>query len=155
MAEAILNNLGRGKFRAYSAGSEPKGEVNPHAIHLLRSLNYEISGFRSKSWTEFANPGAPLLDFVFTVCDNVAAEACPLWLGRPMTAHWGIPDPAQAQGTPAEMALAFRNAYRMLDHRIGAFTVLPLRALDPSCLQSKLREIARMPGATEMTTELD
>ena len=155
MAEAILNNLGRGKFHAFSAGSEPKVQVNPHAIRLLHSLGHDISGLRSKSWSEFANPGAPLLDFVFTVCDNAAGEACPIWPGRPMTAHWGIPDPAQAQGTAAEMALAFRNAYRMLDHRIGAFTVLPLRALDTPSLQSKLREIGRMPGATPVTTEPD
>jgi len=119
MAEAILNKLGAGKFRAYSAGSQPKGRVNPHTIQLLQSLGYETSGFRSKSWNEFARPGAPALDFVFTVCDNAAGETCPVWPGQPMTAHWGIPDPADAKGSPAEIALAFKDAYRMLHQRIG------------------------------------
>jgi glycerol uptake facilitator-like aquaporin/protein-tyrosine-phosphatase len=129
MAEAILNRLGAGKFRAYSAGSQPKGQVHPETLRLMRSLGYDTSGFRSKSWDEFAAaPGAPEFDFVFTVCDNAAAEACPLWPGQPMTAHWGIPDPAAASGTPAEIALAFKDAYRMLHQRIGIFTALPLRA---------------------------
>src|SRR5436189_59560 len=117
MAEAILNKLGAGKFRAYSAGSQPKGRVNPHTVQLLQSLGYDTSGFRSKSWSEFANPGAPALDFVFTVCDNAAGETCPVWPGQPMTAHWGIPDPAEAKGSPAEVALAFKDAYRMLSQR--------------------------------------
>jgi arsenate reductase len=148
MAEAILNKLGAGKFCAYSAGSQPKGQVNPSTIQLLHSLGYETSGFRSKSWNEFAQPGAPTLDFAFTVCDNAAGETCPVWPGQPMTAHWGIPDPAEAKGSPAEIALAFKDAYRMLFQRIGIFTALPLRSLDQLSLQNKLREIGRMEGAT-------
>ena len=148
IAEAILNKLGAGRFHAYSAGSQPKGEINPHTIQLLQSFDYDTSGFRSKSWSEFAKPGATALDFVFTVCDNAAGEACPVWPGQPMTAHWGIPDPAEAKGSPAEVALAFKNAYRMLNQRIGIFTALPLRSLDQLSLQNKLREIGRMEGAT-------
>jgi protein-tyrosine-phosphatase len=110
IAEAILNKLGAGRFRAFSAGSHPKGHVHPEALQLLRSLGYDTSGFRSKSWSEFADPGAPLLDFVFTVCDNAAGETCPVWPGQPMTAHWGVSDPAEAKGTPAEMAFAFKDA---------------------------------------------
>jgi protein-tyrosine-phosphatase len=143
MAEAVLNRLGAGKFRAYSAGSQPKGKVHPETLRLLRSLNYDTSGFRSKSWGEFANPGAPLLDFVFTVCDNAAAETCPVWPGQPMTAHWGVPDPAEAKGNEAEIALAFKDAYRMLNQRIGIFTALPLRSLDELSLQKRLNEIGR------------
>src|SRR3989454_10776483 len=119
MAEAILNKLGGGKFRAYSAGSQPKGRVNPHTIQLLQSLGYDTSGFRSKSWSEFAKPGAPALDFVFTVCDNAAGEVCPVGPRQPTTAHRGGPPPARAQGSPAEIALAFKDAYRMLFQRIG------------------------------------
>jgi protein-tyrosine-phosphatase len=148
MGEAILNNLGGGKFRAYSAGSQPKGQVHPETVQLLQGLGYDPSGFRSKSWGEFAKPGAPPLDFVFTVCDNAAGEACPVWPGQPMTAHWGIPDPASVTGSQAEIALAFKDAYRMLHQRIGIFTALPLRALDQLSLQKKLTEIGRMPGAT-------
>jgi protein-tyrosine-phosphatase len=148
MAEAILGRLGLGKFRAYSAGSQPKGQVNPHAGALLQSLGYDVSGFRSKSWNEFAKPGAPALDFVFTVCDNAAGETCPLWPGQPMTAHWGIPDPAQAKGSPAEIALAFKDAYRMLFQRIGVFTALPIRSLDALSLQVRLKDIGHMEGAT-------
>ena len=151
MAEAILNRVGAGKFRAYSAGSHPKGQVHPETIRLLQSLGYDTSGFRSKSWSEFADPGAPLLDFVFTVCDNAAGEACPLWPGQPMTAHWGVPDPAAAKGTSAEMALAFKEAYRMLHQRIGIFTSLPLRSLDRLTLQNRLREIGRVDVAVEPT----
>jgi arsenate reductase len=153
MAEAILNKLGAGRFHAYSAGSQPKGQVNPHTIALLDGLGYDTSAFRSKSWSEFAKPGAPALDFVFTVCDNAAGEACPVWPGQPMTAHWGIPDPAEAQGTPAEIALAFKDAYRMLHQRIAVFTALPIRSLDQLSLQARLKEIGRMQGATEKTTE--
>jgi arsenate reductase (thioredoxin) len=151
MAEAILNKIGVGKFRAFSAGSHPKGQINPLALQLLQSLGYDTSGFRSKSWSEFADPGAPLLDFVFTVCDNAAGEVCPVWPGQPMTAHWGVPDPAEAQGSPAEVALAFKDAYRMLNQRIGIFAALPLRSLDQLSLQNKLREIGRMEGATAST----
>src|ERR1700689_1569786 len=109
MAEAVLNKLGAGTFRAYSAGSHPKGQVHPEALRLLQSLGYDTSGFRSKSWSEFADSGAPLLDFVFTVCDNAAGETCPVWPGQPMIAHWGVPDPAEATGTPAGGALAFKE----------------------------------------------
>jgi arsenate reductase (thioredoxin) len=153
MAEAILNKLGAGKFRAYSAGSQPKGHVHPEALQLLRSLGYDTSGFRSKSWSEFADPGAPLLDFVFTVCDNAAGEACPVWPGQPMTAHWGVPDPAEAKGNPAEIGLAFKDTYRMLNQRIGIFTSLPLRSLDKMSLQKKLREIGQIEGATGKMAE--
>jgi protein-tyrosine-phosphatase len=118
MAEAILNQLGAGKFRAYSAGSQPKEQVHPETLQLLRGLGYDTSAFRSKSWSEFASPGAPPLDFVFTVCDNAAGEVCPVWPGQPMTAHWGIPDPAIATGSLAEVALAFKDAYRMLHQRM-------------------------------------
>jgi arsenate reductase len=143
MAEAILNRLGTGKFRAYSAGSQPKGQVHPETIRLLQSLGYDTSGFRSKSWNEFAKPGAPSLDFAFTVCDNAAGETCPVWPGQPMTAHWGIPDPAEVKGNAAEIALAFKDAYRMMFQRIGIFTALPLRSLDQMSLQAKLKEIGR------------
>jgi arsenate reductase (thioredoxin) len=153
MAEAILNKLGAGKFRAYSAGSQPKGNVHPETIRLLQSLGYDISGFRSKSWHEFAKPGAPPLDFVFTVCDNAAGETCPVWPGQPMTAHWGVPDPAEATGSDAEIALAFKDTYRMLNQRIGIFTSLPLRSLDTLTLQKKLRDIGRIEGATAKAAE--
>ena len=153
MAEAILNKLGAGKFCAYSAGSQPKGQVHPETIRLLQSLGYETSGFRSKSWTEYAKPDAPALDFAFTVCDNAAGETCPVWPGQPMTAHWGIPDPAEATGSPAEIALAFKDAYRMLHQRIGLFTALPLRSLDRLSLQAKLMDIGLMSGATAKAPE--
>ncbi len=153
MAEAILNKVGAGKFRAYSAGSQPKGQVHPETIRLLQNLGYDTSSFRSKSWHEFAKPGAPSLDFVFTVCDNAAGETCPVWPGQPMTAHWGIPDPAEATGNPAEIALAFKDAYRMLDRRIGIFVSLPLRSLDQMSLQNKLREIGRLADATAKAAE--
>jgi protein-tyrosine-phosphatase len=153
LAEAILNKLGAGRFQAYSAGSQPKGQVNPHTIALLGQLGYDTSRFRSKSWSEFARPGAPALDFVFTVCDNAAGEACPVWPGQPMTAHWGMPDPAEATGNAAEIALAFKDAYRMLHQRIAIFTALPIKSLDQLSLQAKLKEIGRMKGATAKTTE--
>src|SRR5580692_7610058 len=153
MAEAILNKLGAEKFRAYSAGSQPKGQVHPETLRLLQSLGYDTSGFRSKSWHELTKPGAPVLDFTFTVCDNAAGETCPVWPGQPMTAHWGVPDPAEAKGNPAEIALAFKSAYRMLFQRIGIFTSLPLRSLDRLSLQNKLREIGRMQGATAKAPE--
>jgi len=147
MAEAILNKVGRGKFHAYSAGSQPRDRVNPNTIQLLQSLGYDTSGFRSKSWAEFAKPGAPPLDFVFTVCDNAAGETCPVWPGQPMTAHWGVPDPAEARGTEAEVAFAFKDAYRMLRQRIEVFTALPIRSLDRLSLQRKLQEIGRLTNA--------
>jgi arsenate reductase len=148
MAEVILNKAGQGRFRAFSAGSHPKGQVNPHAFALLKSLGHDTSALRSKSWTEFARPGAPKLDFVFTVCDDAAGETCPVWPGQPMTAHWGIPDPAAALGSTAEIALAFRDAYRMLDRRIALFAALPIAALTTMALAAKLNEIGRIEGAT-------
>lgn len=153
IAEAILNKLGNGKFHAYSAGSQPKTQVNPHTIQLLSGLGFDTTGFRSKSWNEFARPGAPVLDFVFTVCDNAAGEACPYWPGQPMTAHWGVPDPAEATGSPAEIGLAFRDAYRMLNQRIAVFVALPIQSLDQLSLQAKLKEIGRMEGATGKAVE--
>ena len=148
LAEAILNKDGGEKFRAFSAGSQPKGEVNPHALELLRASGYDVAGLRSKSWTEFARPGAPKLDFVFTVCDNAAGEACPVWPGQPMTAHWGIPDPADAGGSAAEIAFAFKDAYRMLKRRINLFSALPIAKLDPLALTARLKAIGREDGAT-------
>jgi arsenate reductase len=148
IAEAILNKIGAGRFRAYSAGSQPKGLVNPNTLHLLRRLGYDPSAYRSKSWSVFAEPPAPDMDFIFTVCDDAAGEACPVWPGKPMTAHWGIPDPAAATGTSAEIAAAFTEAYRMLHRRIEAFAALPFDALDSLTLQTRLRDIGRMKGAT-------
>ncbi len=146
MAEAILNKLGAGKFRAFSAGSQPKGRVHPETIRLLQSLGYDVSGLRSKSWSEFADPGAPLLDFVFTVCDNAAGETSPVWPGQPMTAHWGVPDPAEAKGTSTEIALAFKEAYRMLERRIGIFVVAALalaRSIEPAKKAARNRPAQR------------
>lgn len=149
ISEAILNKAGAGKFRAYSAGSQPKGKVHPETIRLLNELGYDTSGFRSKSWAEFAEPGAPQFDFVFTVCDSAAAESCPIWPGLPMTAHWGIPDPAEATGTPAEIAMAFKEAYRLLNQRIAIFSALPIHSLDELALRNKLKDIGEMEGATK------
>jgi protein-tyrosine-phosphatase len=143
LAECILNREGKGRFRAFSAGSHPKGQVHPFAIDLLKKMNHPTAGLRSKSWDEFAAPDAPKLDFVFTVCDTAANEVCPIWPGQPMTAHWGIPDPAAAEGTDAERHLAFADAYRMLNNRISVFTSLPLRSLDRLTLQKRLDEIGR------------
>ena len=148
LAEAILNKLGQGKFQAYSAGSHPKGKVNPFAIELLQGLGYDTSGFRSKSWTEFAQPGAPPLDFIFTVCDNAASETCPVWPDRPATAHWGIPDPAEAKGSHAEILDAFRETHRLLTLRIQSLVTLPIDEMDRSALDARLREIGHMEGAT-------
>ncbi len=155
IAEAILNRAGRGRFKAFSAGSQPKGKINPRTLDLLRKFNYDVSTLRSKSWTEFAKPGAPDLDFVFTVCDNAAGESCPLWPGQPITAHWGIPDPAAASGTEAEIALAFKDAYRMLNRRIDLFLALPIEKLDRLVLTTRLREIGRSEGATEKAQHVD
>jgi arsenate reductase (thioredoxin) len=143
MAEAILQRFGAGKFNAYSAGSMPKGEVHPETLALLRRLNYDVTGFRSKSWDVFAAPDAPKLDFVFTVCDNAAGEVCPAWPGQPMTAHWGVPDPAAATGTQVEIARAFANAYGALQNRIAIFVNLPFAGLDRLSLQSRLDAIGR------------
>lgn len=147
LAEAILSRVGAGKFNAYSAGSQPKGAVHPHALRLLERLNYKIGGFRSKSWDEFAQPGAPDLDFVFTVCDNAAGEVCPIWPGQPMTAHWGVPDPAAAHGAEAEIAAAFADAYGRLNNRISIFTSLPFASLDRLSLKKRLDDIGRTHDA--------
>ena len=141
LAEAILNKDGSGRFNAFSAGSFPKGQVHPEALRLLDGLGYPTDEFRSKSWDEFATESAPPLDFVFTVCDNAAGETCPFWPGQPMTAHWGIEDPAAIEGD--RQPQAFRDAYHALQRRIGLFLSLPLESIDEMSLQSKLREIGR------------
>ena len=143
LGEAIMNKSGGGRFTAYSAGSKPAGSVHPFARELLQKLDYPVSTLRSKSWDEFALPGAPALDFVFTVCDDAAAETCPIWPGQPMSAHWGVPDPVKAHGNEAEKRLAFAEAYRMLNNRISAFISLPLSSLDRLSLKSKLDDIGR------------
>jgi len=143
IAEAIMNRNGLGRFRAYSAGSHPKGDIHPYAIDLLRATNFKTDGLRSKSWDEFAQPGGPDLDFVFTVCDDAAAEVCPTWPGQPMTAHWGVPDPAKATGTEAERRYAFSDTMRMLNSRISVFVSLPIAKLDRLSLQRRLDEIGR------------
>ncbi len=141
MAEAIMNHKGRGKFSAYSAGSHPSGAVRPEAVKQLENARLPTEGLRSKSWDEFTKPGAPKLDFVFTVCDNAAKEVCPFWPGQPMTAHWGVPDPAAVQGTPDVIAKAFRDAFFMLDRRISLFTSLPLASLDGLAIQKEIDNI--------------
>ena len=143
IAECVLNKLGRGRFRAFSAGSFPKGEVHPYAVELLRRQAFDTDALRSKSWNEFAAQGAPQLDFVFTVCDNARGEVCPIWPGQPMTAHWGMPDPAAAEGNEAERRLAFAETLRMLNNRVGAFVNLPLMSLDKLSLQKRIDEIGR------------
>ena len=143
IAECVLNKLGRGRFRAFSAGSFPKGEVHPYAVELLRRQAFDTEALRSKSWNEFAAPGAPQLDFVFTVCDNARGEVCPIWPGQPMTAHWGMPDPAAAEGSEAERRLAFADTLRMLNNRVGAFVNLPFKSLDKLSLQKQIDEIGR------------
>jgi arsenate reductase len=148
LAESILRKDGRDGFRAFSAGSQPKGQVNPFALKVLASLNYPIDGTRSKSWQEFAAPEAPVMDFVFTVCDSAAGESCPLWPGQPMTAHWGIEDPAAVDGTDLQKEAAFVAAFRYLKNRIGIFTSLPLRGIDRMSLGTRLRDIGRGEGAT-------
>jgi arsenate reductase len=152
IAEAVMNELGKGRFKAYSAGSMPSGRVNPYAIDMLSKLGYDVSGVRSKSWDEFAGPDAPKMDFVFTVCDDAANETCPYWPGQPMTAHWGLPDPSRTEGSEAEIRAAFADTHRMLYQRIGIFKNLPLAALDSLSLKAKLDQIgqmARVPGADE------
>jgi arsenate reductase len=148
LAEAILRKDGRGNFCAFSAGSQPKGAVNPFAIRVLQRLDYPTENLRSKSWEEFAAPDAPAMDFVFTVCDNAAGESCPIWPGQPMSAHWGIEDPAEVGGTDIEKEAAFVAAFRYLKNRIALFTSLPLRSIDRLALGTKLREIGRIAGAT-------
>jgi arsenate reductase (thioredoxin) len=143
MAEAILQRFGGGKFNSFSAGSMPKGEVHPETLALLKRLNYDTSAFRSKSWDVFAQPDSPPLDFVFTVCDNAAGEVCPVWPGQPMTAHWGVPDPAAATGSNVDVARAFANAYGALQNRIAIFVNLPFEGLDRLSLQSRLDNIGR------------
>lgn len=143
LAEAYLNSAGGGRFRAYSAGSHPAGKVNPFAIELLQKNRISVDGLRSKSWDEFARPGAPLLHYVFTVCDNAAGETCPLWPGQPVTAHWGVPDPAAAQGTDEQKRKAFLDAFAQLSTRIRLFLNLPLEKLERHALQQKLRDIGR------------
>jgi arsenate reductase (thioredoxin) len=147
MAEAMLNRAGQGHFHAFSAGSQPKGKVHPYTIDLLRKLHYDVSRLRSKSRLEFTQPNSPKLDFVFTVCDNAAGETCPVWPGQPMTAHWGVPDPAAATGTEAEIRYAFADALRMLTNRINIFVSLPLAKLDRLSLQKKLDDIGKTENA--------
>jgi len=146
MAEAILNFKGRPRFTAYSAGSHPSGAVRPEALKQLQLAHLPLQGLRSKSWNEFAQAGAVSLDFVFTVCDNAANEVCPVWPGQPMTAHWGIPDPAAVQGTQAEVERAFRDAFMMLDRRIGLFLALPLATIDKLALKKELDKIGKTSG---------
>jgi arsenate reductase len=142
IAEAILDKVGAGKFKAYSAGSHPRGDVNPHALDLLKRLDFDVGQFRSKPWDEFAQPNSPPLDFVITVCDSAAGEVCPIWPGQPMSAHWGMPDPAAVEGAPAEIALAFAETYRMLNNRISAFANLKMSGLDRLSLQKQVGDIA-------------
>jgi arsenate reductase len=148
LAESIMRKDGQGRFHSFSAGSQPKGQVNPFALKVLEAFNYPADGIRSKSWEEFAAPEAPVMDFVFTVCDNAAGESCPVWPGQPMTAHWGIEDPAAVEGTDIQKEAAFVSAFRYLKNRIGVFTNLPLRGIDKLSLGTKLREIGRLDGAT-------
>lgn len=148
LAESILRKEGRGRFRSFSAGSQPKGTVNPFAIKVLRDMDYPVDDLRSKSWEEFARPDAPVMDFVFTVCDNAAGEACPIWPGQPMTAHWGIEDPAAVEGTDLQKEATFVEAFRYLKNRIAAFSSLPLASIDRLSLGTRLRDIGRMQGAT-------
>lgn len=143
LAEAIMNKVGASRFKAYSAGSVPKGEVHPQSIALLKRLGFDTGFARSKNWDEFAGPDAPKMDFVFTVCDDAANETCPVWPGQPLSAHWGVPDPAAVEGTDTEIALAFSDTYRMLNNRISIFTALPLKSIDRVSLQPKLDEIGR------------
>ena len=153
IAEAVLNRAGQGRFRAFSAGSQPKGFVHPYALDILRRTNYDVSGARSKSWKEFTGPDAPKLDFAFTLCDDAASEACPVWPGQPMTAHWGLPDPAAATGTEAEIRYAFADTLRMLTNRINVFVSLPLKSLDALSLQRQLDAIGKVKAAPADTTK--
>jgi arsenate reductase (thioredoxin) len=143
LAEAILNRAGQGRFRAFSAGSQPKGKVHSYAVDLLKRMHYDVSNVRSKSWTEFTGPNAPKLDFAFTLCDDAAAETCPVWPGQPMTAHWGMPDPASKIGSEPEMRYAFADTMRMLTNRINIFVSLPMKSLDALALQKQLNAIGK------------
>jgi arsenate reductase len=151
IAEALINQWGRGKFKGFSAGSYPKGQVHPIALALLQRMNFPTEGFRSKSWDEFAAPGAEPLDFVFTVCDNAAGEVCPYWPGQPMTAHWGVPDPAAVEGSEADKWVAFRSTFKMLDNRIKLFTSLPIASLNRIKLQEKLDAIGKARPSQDET----
>ncbi|MGO9173696.1 MAG: arsenate reductase ArsC [Rhodomicrobium sp.] len=148
LAEGILRKEGAGRFNAFSAGSHPKGAVNPYALKTLAAYGYPADGLRSKSWEEYALPGAPQMDFVFTVCDSAAGEVCPIWPGQPMTAHWGIEDPAAVEGTDIEKQRAFNEAFRYLRNRIAAFTSLPLQSIGKLALSARLKEIGGMEGST-------
>ncbi len=154
IAESLLRKLGTGRFQAFSAGSHPKGEVNPFAIKVLESFDLPTDNLRSKSWDEFATPGAPVMDFAFTVCDTAAAEQCPVWPGQPMTAHWGIEDPAAVEGTDIQKEAAFVLATKYLRNRISIFVSLPIRSLDKMSLNAKLREIGQLEGATKPRPEV-
>ncbi len=149
LGEAILRHEGQGRFNAFSAGSQPKGIVNPYALRTLESLGYPVDGLRSKTWDEFAQPGAPKMDFVFTVCDSAAGETCPLWPGQPVTAHWGIEDPAAVEGSDIEKMRAFADAFRFMRNRINAFTALPLKMLDGMSLKKSLQDIGALEGAAQ------
>lgn len=148
LAESILRKDGSGRFRAFSAGSQPKGEVNPVALRVLKSMNYSTDGLRSKSWQEFATLDAPVMDFVFTVCDSAAGESCPVWPGQPTTAHWGIEDPAAVEGTGIQKEAAFVTAFRYMKNRIALFTALPLGSIGAMALGAKLRDIGNAEGST-------
>lgn len=153
LAESILGKDGAGRFKAFSAGSQPKGQVHPIALKVLAAMDYPAVGFRSKSWDEFAAPGAPVMDFVFTVCDSAAGEACPIWPGQPLTAHWGIEDPATAEGSDIDKERAFSTAARYMKSRIAAFVALPLASIDRMALGTTLHRIGRMEGATARETD--
>ena len=148
LAEGILRKDGDGRFNAFSAGSQPKGIINPFSLRVLAAYGYPTDGFRSKNWDEFTLPGAPAMDFIFTVCDSAAGETCPIWPGHPMTAHWGIPDPAAVEGTDLEKEAAFVTAFKQMRNRIGLFTALPLKTIDAMSLTAKLRDIGRQEDAT-------
>ena len=154
LAESALNNRDDGRFQAYSAGSHPKGAVNPDAIRLLKRIDYPTEGLRSKSWEEFSGPDAPQMDFIFTVCDDAAGEICPIWPGHPMTAHWGIEDPSLVQGTEIERERAFVTALRYLQNRIELFAALPIEKLETSALRAKVREIGHTEGASAAADEV-
>ncbi|MDQ6432698.1 arsenate reductase ArsC [Mesorhizobium sp. LHD-90] len=148
LAESILQKDGAGRFHAFSAGSQPKGAVNPFALKVLKAMDYPAEGFRSKPWDEFAVPGAPVMDFIFTVCDDAAGEACPIWPGHPATAHWGIEDPSHVEGTGIDKERAFSTAFRYMKNRIGAFLSLPIGTIDDMALQASLHGIGTMEGST-------